>query len=135
MIRRKRLSGVEKPDLDLETDDPTVEALLRVIAALAGSRTYIPTGLAADEAADVVADATFSTLTVAALTPVIQATMSFTLASAANYRQAATTTEQLDAASIPILTESVNKLLNPLPVVRQVVEPRTAVVVQPLAVS
>jgi hypothetical protein len=135
MIRRRRLSGVAKPDVDVETDDPTVEALLRVIAALAGSAGCVPASLAVEAAADAAADVTFSTLTVAALTPVVQSLMSFTLASAANYKQAASATEQMDAASIPILTESVNKLLNPPPVVRQVVEPRTAVVVQPLAVT
>ena len=62
---------------------------------------------------DIAPEAALATLAVAALMPVIQATMSFTLASANNYRLASAEFANLAATTPPILAQSVSAILNP----------------------
>lgn len=62
---------------------------------------------------DVAPEAALATLAVAALMPVIQATMSFTLAAANNYRLASAEFANLAATTPPILAQSVSAILNP----------------------
>jgi hypothetical protein len=65
-------------------------------------------------------DALTLVVTLAAVTPIIQLMLSTTSATGASYQQALNTNANLEAASLSILTESVNKLLRPAqPVVYQ----------------
>jgi hypothetical protein len=58
-------------------------------------------------------DALTLVVTLAAVTPIIQLMLSTTSAAGASYQQALNSNANLEAASLSILTESVNRLLRP----------------------
>lgn len=66
-------------------------------------------------AAGAAPEAMLITMTVAALLPVTQATMSFVMASSDIYRQSHTEHAALNANAVPLLAESARRILAPAP--------------------
>jgi hypothetical protein len=95
-----------RTESDFRNDVRTAEAL-DFSAAESLLRNAAMTGAASDALTLVV--------TLAAVTPIIQLMLATTSAAGASYQHALSTNANLEAASLSILTESVNKLLRPAP--------------------
>jgi len=121
----RKMATNEPPPVPPENGTKETACAASLMSALLGR-------LASVEAAS---DAAVLTLTVAALTPVIQASMSFVGAAAAGYHRAIAISANQEAESLAILAQSTNKILEAPPRAPLIAAAAVRNQPEPLAVS